>query len=81
MEAGFREIDSPPIFAVARLEAMNAIEPGSARVCSIGVLVGKRSRMATGIPFLTIHHAGMTANTCIEIDNEAEAFFAALLGK
>jgi hypothetical protein len=37
--------------------------------------------MATGIPFLTIHHAGMTANACVEIDNEAEAFFAALLGK
>jgi hypothetical protein len=81
MEAGFREIDSPPIVAVARLEAMNAIEPGSARVRTIGVLVGQRSRMATGIPFLTIHHAGMTANACVEIDNEAEAFFAALLGK
>jgi hypothetical protein len=81
METGFREIDSPPIIAIARFKAMNTIEPGSARVRAISILVGQRGRMPTGVPLLTVHHTGMTANTRVEIDDKTETFLATLLGK
>ena len=73
METGFREMHRAAGGTFAGFEGMNAVEPDAARFFAEGVEVGERRHMATGIPFLAIDGAGMTADADVEIDDEAEA--------
>ena len=54
------------------LIGMDPVQPRSHRGGAIGVLVGKRRTITSGIPFLAIDHAGLTADADIEVDDEAK---------
>ena len=82
MQAGFREMHDAGLAGLAddlatlrhHLECVDAVQPGAGDVGAVGVLVGQRRSIAAGVPFLAAHHAGMTADTDVEVDDQAEFF-------
>src|SRR6056297_3041208 len=76
VEAGFREVDE---LGGARLGGdligMDAVEKGTRGVGSVWVRVGERGAVVLGIPALAGGDTCVTADTGVEVDCEAEAFF------
>jgi len=56
------------------LEGVDAVQPGTGNIDTIGVLIGQRGAITAGIPFLAVDDAGMAADADVEIDDEAEFF-------
>src|SRR5207237_3418270 len=78
MQAGFREMHGAGPFTLAVLEGMDAVEPHAPGTIAIGVEIGQRSHVPTGIPFLAGGGAGMAADAQIEIDDEPQLFLAGI---
>src|SRR5262249_53335568 len=72
MQAGAREVHGAAGGAIARLEAVDAVDPHAHRVGAVGVLVGQRGHVPAGVPLLAVDGAGMAAHAEIEVDDEAE---------
>jgi len=53
-------------------EAMHAVQEAAHRLCAIGVSVCERRAVVLGVPAFAGCDAGMAANACIEINDEAE---------
>src|SRR5262249_47800088 len=76
MQARAREMHGPPVGAVADFEGVHAVEPHAQRIDAVRLPIGERRHMSAGVPLLAIYCAGMTADTDVEIDDEAELLLA-----
>jgi hypothetical protein len=81
VEAAFRKIDGTAVAGVVvdQLEGVDTIEPHAGWIGAIRFFIGKRSGMAGNVPFLAMDRAGLTADTDVQIDDQAEFFGGRLL--
>ena len=66
------------IVPLAGFIAVNAVEPGTGRIRPIRFKIGKRRRIALRVPFLARHRTGLTADTGIKVDDQAEFLLSGL---
>ena len=72
MQARFREMHNPCICACAGLECMHAVKPRAHRIIAIGIFISQRRAITGRVPFFTIHHTSLTADTNIKVDHKAK---------
>src|SRR5688572_16626827 len=75
MQAGTREVHRAPDRFRRMFERVDAVEPDAVGFAAIGIDVGQRRHMATGVPLLAGGHAGLAADAGVEVDDEAELSF------
>src|SRR5262249_24491661 len=72
MQTGPWEVHGAAARALARLEAVDAVEPNARGRIAPRLVVGQRGHVAAGVPFLAVDCAGMAAATDVEVDDEPE---------
>jgi hypothetical protein len=63
------------------LERMDAVQPSTGNIGTVGVLIGQGRAIAPGIPFLAIDHAGMAADADVEVDDKPKLLWGGLRGE
>src|SRR5262249_49592743 len=74
MQARAREIHGASARLGRVLVTVHAVEPDAVDIAAIGIDVGQRRHVAARVPFLAGGDAGLTADTGVEIDDQAEPF-------
>src|SRR5262249_36694651 len=77
MQTRSGKIDGPTCGSLAGFEGVHAVEPGTVRIDTVGVLIGERRGIAAAVPLLAAGGAGVAADTGIEVDDEAQLFAGA----
>ena len=72
MQAGFREMHRLRVREFTHFEGLHAIEKSSGGVGAVRVAVHHRTGLARGIPLLAAGHAGVTADTGVEIYDQGQ---------
>src|SRR5262249_55710550 len=67
-----RDIDGAAVLAFAEFERVHAIEPHAPRLRVIRTEFRQRPGLAESVPLLAAHHAGVTPDARVEIDDERE---------
>src|SRR5690606_27453817 len=72
MQAGLREMHGFGERKAADFESLNAVEEGTARPGAVRILIRQAAGIAGRVPRFAAGHAGVTADTDIQVDNESQ---------